>query len=157
VIIEKARTLPHLVASPSKRGRHRNDPHQHRLPAHLLGSSRHLAGFRRSRIDPHADAEPRAIATKRCRSALVPLSFPSAMFNGIDGGVKQSVSRMAIEASRTLGCGVRQSHVTDQNPISIALLMPVWPRFSDDDYDNDNDNDNDNERVRCPTCFGSLL
>jgi hypothetical protein len=43
-----------------------------------------------SRIDPHADTEPRAIAKKRRRSASAPLPFPWAMFNGIDGEARSS-------------------------------------------------------------------
>jgi hypothetical protein len=47
------------------------------------------------------------------------------------------VSRLAINASRTLGGFVRPSHVTDRNSVDIALLMADWYRFFDYDYDND--------------------
>jgi hypothetical protein len=66
-------------------------------------------------------------------------------------GAKQLASRVAIEASRTLGGFVRPHQVKDRHPVDIAWLMAERHRVSDDDVDNDNDNDND--WVRCSACF----
>jgi hypothetical protein len=45
------------------------------------------------RIEPHSNAEPRAIAKKRRRSALASLAFLSAPLNGIDGEGQSRRSR----------------------------------------------------------------
>jgi hypothetical protein len=85
----------------------------------------------RFRIDPHADAELRAMR----KSAAVQRDRWCA--------ATQSVSRAAIEVSRTLGGCVRPSHVMHRNQVDIALLMAERHRFSDD-Y---------NDCLRCSTCF----
>jgi hypothetical protein len=45
------------------------------------------------RIEPHSNAEPRALAKKRRRSALASLAFLSAPLNGIDGEGRSRRSR----------------------------------------------------------------
>jgi hypothetical protein len=111
-----------------------------------------LGGLQPSGQSPSAC---RRRAARSQKATLIGIGSLAVSFGAVQRdrwrGAKRLVSRMAIEACRTLGGFVRLSRVTDRHSADIELLMREVHRFSDDDYDNDNDNDNG--CVRCSTWF----